>query len=106
MVAELAEKNDLFVISDEIYEKLAYGAEFISIASLGPEILNRTVTVNGFAKAYPMTTWRRGYAAASLQIADPMSRFQIHAPSGASWTRHRAGPPAGKAGQQPADALR
>ncbi len=106
MVAELAEKNDLFVISDEIYEKLTYGAEFISIASLGPEILNRTVTVNGFSKAYAMTGWRMGYAAASLQIADAMSSFQSQCTSGASSISQRAALAALKADQAPVEAMR
>jgi aspartate aminotransferase len=106
MVAELAEKNDLFVISDEIYEKLTYGAEFISIASLGPEILSRTVTVNGFSKAYAMTGWRMGYAAASLQIADAMSSFQSQCTSGASSISQRASLAALKADQAPVEAMR
>ena len=84
MVAALAEKHDLFVISDEIYEKLTYGAEFISIASLGPEILERTVTINGFSKAYAMTGWRMGYAAANPSVAEAMSSFQSQVTSGAS----------------------
>src|ERR1700686_4292902 len=84
MVADLAVKHDLYVISDEIYENLTYGAELISIASLGHEILERTITVNGFSKAYAMTGWRMGYAAASLQIAEAMSSFQSQVTSGAS----------------------
>ncbi|HEX3508372.1 MAG TPA: pyridoxal phosphate-dependent aminotransferase, partial [Candidatus Dormibacteraeota bacterium] len=90
MVAELAVSNDLYVISDEIYEKLTYGAEFISIASLGPEILDRTVTVNGFSKAYAMTGWRMGYAAANPEIAEAMSSFQSQVTSGASSITQKA----------------
>ena len=90
MVAGLAEKNNLYVISDEIYEKLTYGAEFISIASLGSDILDRTVTINGFSKAYAMTGWRMGYAAASPTIAEAMSSFQSQVTSGASSISQRA----------------
>src|SRR5258708_10748652 len=106
MVAELAEKNDLFVISDEIYEKLTYGAEFISIASLGRAILNRTVTVNGFSKAYAMTGWRMVYAAENAEIAAAMASFQSQVTSGASSISQRAALAALKADQAPVEAMR
>ncbi|MHB8612081.1 MAG: pyridoxal phosphate-dependent aminotransferase [Candidatus Dormibacteraceae bacterium] len=106
MVAELAVKNDLYVVSDEIYEKLTYGAEFISIASLGHEILDRTITVNGFSKAYAMTGWRMGYAAASLQIADAMSSFQSQCTSGASSISQKAALAALRGDQAPVEAMR
>lgn len=106
MVAELAVKHDLYVISDEIYEKLTYGAEFISIASLGPEILDRTVTVNGFSKAYAMTGWRMGYAAANPQLAEAMASLQSQVTSGASSISQRAALAALKADQAPVEAMR
>ena len=106
MVAELAVNNDLYVISDEIYEKLTYGAEFISIASLGPEILERTVTVNGFSKAYAMTGWRMGYAAANLEIAEAMSSFQSQCTSGASSISQKAALAALRGDQAPVEAMR
>jgi aspartate/methionine/tyrosine aminotransferase len=63
-IAELAEKHDLIVVSDEIYEKLVYeGNEHLSIASL-PGMRERTITLNGFSKSYAMTGWRVGYLAA------------------------------------------
>jgi aspartate aminotransferase len=106
MVADLAENNDLYVVSDEIYEKLTYGAEFISIASLGPETLHRTITVNGFSKAYAMTGWRMGYAAANPQVAEAMSSFQSQVTSGASSISQRAALAALKADQAPVEAMR
>jgi aspartate aminotransferase len=106
MVADLAVKHDLYVISDEIYEKLTYGAEFISIASLGHEILERTVTVNGFSKAYAMTGWRMGYAAANPQIAEAMSSFQSQVTSGASSISQKAALAALKGDQAPVEAMR
>jgi aspartate aminotransferase len=106
MVAALAVKHDLYVISDEIYEKLTYGAEFISIASLGPEILERTVTVNGFSKAYAMTGWRMGYAAANPQIAEAMSSFQSQVTSGASSISQKAALAALRGDQAPVEAMR
>jgi aspartate aminotransferase len=106
MVAELAVKHDLYVISDEIYEKLTYGAEFISIASLSPKILDRTITVNGFSKAYAMTGWRMGYAAANPQVAEAMSSFQSQVTSGASSISQHAALAALKADQAPVEAMR
>jgi aspartate aminotransferase len=106
MVADLAVSHDLYVISDEIYEKLTYGAEFISIASLGPEILDRAVTVNGFSKAYAMTGWRMGYAAANPEIAEAMSSFQSQVTSGASSITQKAALAALKGDQAPVEAMR
>ena len=60
----------LHVLSDEIYEKMVYdGARHVSLAALGPELRRRTVTINGFSKAYSMTGWRVGYTAADREIA-------------------------------------
>lgn len=82
MVAKIAVKNDLIVISDEIYEKLVYGGvKHISIASLNEEIRKRTIVVNGVSKAYAMTGWRIGYCAAEESIAKIMSNVQSHATS-------------------------
>jgi len=106
MVAGLAVDHDLYVISDEIYEKLTYGAEFISIGSLGPEILERTITVNGFSKAYAMTGWRMGFAAANPEIAEAMSSFQSQVTSGASSISQRAALAALRGDQAPVEAMR
>jgi aspartate aminotransferase len=106
MVAQLAVEKDLFVISDEIYEKLTYGSEFISIASLGPEIRERTITVNGFSKAYAMTGWRMGYAAATPAIAEAMSSFQSQCTSGASSISQKAALAALEGDQAPVEAMR
>lgn len=82
MVADFAIKNDLFVVSDEIYEKLIYGKDqHISIASLGEEIYQRTIVVNGVSKSYSMTGWRIGYTAASVEITKLMDSVQSHAAS-------------------------
>ncbi len=60
----------LYVLSDEIYEKMVYdGARHASIAALDPELRRRTITVNGFSKAYSMTGWRVGYTAADRPVA-------------------------------------
>ena len=76
-LAELAVKYDFFIIADEIYEKLIYdGMKHFSIASVSDEVWKRTVTVNGFSKAYAMTGWRLGYAAARKDIIKAMIKIQ------------------------------
>ncbi len=70
-IAELADEHDLLVVSDEIYEKLLFGGrEHTSLAGLG-QLFDRTVTVNGFSKAYAMTGWRVGYLAAPRWFVEP-----------------------------------
>ena len=76
-LAALAVKYDFFIIADEIYEKLIYdGEKHFSIASVSEEVRARTVTVNGFSKAYAMTGWRVGYAAARKDIIKAMIKLQ------------------------------
>lgn len=78
-LAELAVEHDFYVISDEVYEKLIYGdAKHVSIASLSPAIRKRTVTINGFSKAYSMTGWRLGYSAAPTEISRGITALQGH----------------------------
>jgi aspartate/methionine/tyrosine aminotransferase len=73
-IAKIATEHDLLVLSDEIYEKLIYdGIKHHSIASL-PGMEERTITVNGFSKAYSMTGWRLGYIAACQGLIDPLIR--------------------------------
>lgn len=75
-IARIIEEKDLFVLSDEIYCELTYGqARHVSIASL-PGMRDRTVLINGFSKAYAMTGWRLGYAAAPHVILEQM--LKIH----------------------------
>jgi aminotransferase len=73
-IAALAIKHDLTVISDEIYSKLIYGAEFTCFASL-PEMKEHTVFLGGFSKAFAMTGWRVGYAAAPKEIIAAMTKI-------------------------------
>jgi aspartate aminotransferase len=81
-IAELAIKNDFFVISDEIYEKIVYDDfKFISIASLGEEIKKKTIIVHGVAKTYAMTGWRIGYTAGPEEIISAMSNIQSQSTS-------------------------
>ena len=86
MIADVAVKNNIMVLSDEIYEKLIYNtnAKHISIASLNDKIADLTVTVNGFSKAYAMTGWRLGYLTAPNWLAKRISALQSHATSNAT----------------------
>lgn len=81
-IAEIAVKNNIFVVSDEIYEQLAYDdKKHISIAQLGEEIKELTIVINGMSKAYAMTGWRLGYACANEKLIKAMSSVQSHAVS-------------------------
>ncbi|MEH1945381.1 MAG: pyridoxal phosphate-dependent aminotransferase [Nostoc sp.] len=81
-LAQVIVDADIFVVSDEIYEKILYdGAEHISIGSLGKEIFDRTLISNGFAKAYSMTGWRLGYLAGPVEIIKAASTIQGHSTS-------------------------
>lgn len=75
-IARVCVERDVYVISDEIYYGLVYdGREFVSLASLGEEIKERTVLVNGVSKSYAMTGWRIGYLLANERIAKVMSNY-------------------------------
>jgi aspartate aminotransferase len=69
--------KDLLVISDDIYRQLVYGdAAYVSIASLGPEVAERTILVDGVSKTYAMTGWRIGYTAGPLPLIKAMAKIQ------------------------------
>lgn len=77
-IAGLAKEHDLLVLADEVYERLIYDdQEHISIASL-PGMMERTITLNGFSKAYSMTGWRLGYAAAPVELIREMNKIHQH----------------------------
>ncbi len=75
MVKVLSAHPDVYVIADEIYEYINYTGEHVSLAAF-PEMYERTVTVNGFAKGYAMTGWRVGYIAAPAWIAKACNKMQ------------------------------
>jgi aspartate aminotransferase len=81
-IADVAERHDLLIISDEIYGKIVYdGIKHISIASLGPGTASRTILVDGVSKAYAMTGWRIGYAAGPRDIITAMANIQSQSTS-------------------------
>jgi aspartate aminotransferase len=81
MLSQVITSAGIYCISDEIYEKVIYDQQHISIASLGEEIKEKTIIVNGVSKAYSMTGWRIGYAAGSGEIIQAMSNLQDHSTS-------------------------
>lgn len=84
-IAEWAVKNKIFVISDELYERLIYGEDkHISIASINDEIKEYTIVINGMSKAYSMTGWRIGFTASNEKIAKIMGNLQSHTTSNPS----------------------
>jgi aspartate aminotransferase len=81
-IVEVAAEEDIYILSDEIYEKLVYDdAQHVSVASLSPEAYGLTITVNGFSKAYAMTGWRLGYMAAPEAVAKAVDNIQSHSTS-------------------------
>lgn len=81
-LAEVIVENNIWVVSDEIYEKILYdGAEHLSIGAVGPEIFDRTIISNGFAKAYSMTGWRLGYLAGPIELIKATTTIQSHSTS-------------------------
>ena len=84
-IAEVVVENDIFVVADEIYEKLIYdGKKHVSIASFNEEIKKRTIIINGVSKSYAMTGWRIGFTAAAAEITKVMANMQSHAASNPS----------------------
>jgi aspartate aminotransferase len=89
-VRDLAVEHDVTVISDEIYQEIAYDAEPTSLASLDG-MADRTVTVNGFSKAYSMTGWRLGYFAGPEELVSEAGKLHSHSVSCATNFVQRAG---------------
>ncbi|AIS60303.1 pyridoxal phosphate-dependent aminotransferase [Listeria ivanovii] len=79
-IGAVAEKHQIYILSDEIYEKLYYGnkQDLVSIASLSDRLYDLTILINGVSKAYSMTGWRIGYAAANKELIAGMSKLADH----------------------------
>ena len=81
-IVEVAAEEDIYILSDEIYEKLVYDdTKHVSVGSLSKEAYDLTITVNGFSKAYAMTGWRLGYLAAPEAVAKAVDNIQSHSTS-------------------------
>jgi len=104
-VAQVAEKHDLLVISDEIYDRLVYGVEHTCFASL-PGMRQRTILLGGFSKAYAMTGWRIGYAAAPAEILAAMRKVHQYTIMSAPTTAQFAALEALKSGEEAVQEMR
>ncbi|HHX18658.1 MAG TPA: pyridoxal phosphate-dependent aminotransferase [Clostridium sp.] len=90
-IAKIAVEKKIYIISDEIYEKLIYdNLKHVSIASFNEEIKDLTILVNGVSKSYSMTGWRIGYTASNEKIADVMTNIQSHFTSNPNSIAQRA----------------
>jgi aspartate aminotransferase len=90
-IAELALRHDLTIVSDEIYEKIIYdNRPHVSIATIDPEVANRTVVINGVSKTYSMTGWRIGYAAGPKELINAMANVQGQSTSNPSSISQKA----------------
>lgn len=89
-IAQVCVENNIFVISDEIYEALIYEKKHTSIAELGSEIKKLTIVVNGVSKAYSMTGWRIGYCAGEKEIIKAAAFLQDHSTSNANSIAQKA----------------
>ncbi len=106
-IAELCAGRGIYLMSDEIYEKILYsGSEFVSPASLSEDIKKLTITINGFSKAHSMTGWRLGYAAADLDIVAAMSKIQDQSTSNPTSITQAAGVEALNGPQESVETMR
>ncbi|HNS50165.1 MAG TPA: aminotransferase class I/II-fold pyridoxal phosphate-dependent enzyme [Anaerolineae bacterium] len=104
-IARLAEKHDLLVISDEIYDRLVYGVEHTCFATL-PRMRERTILLGGFSKAYAMTGWRIGYAAAPAEVLGAMRKVHQYTIMSAPTTAQFGALEALKSGEQAVQEMR
>jgi len=106
-LAQVIMQHDIMVLSDEIYGKLVYdGCNHCSIASISPELKDRTVIINGVSKAYAMTGWRIGYAACNAKLAKAMTDLQSHSTSNANSIAQAASVAAISGDQSPTEMMR
>lgn len=106
-IVNVAAEEDIYVLSDEIYEKLVYDdAKHVSIASLSQEAYDLTITVNGFSKSYAMTGWRLGYLAAPDAVVRAVDSIQSHTSSNPSSFSQYGALAALKGDQQPLSDMR
>jgi len=100
-IVEVASGEDIYILSDEIYEKLVYDdTKHVSIGSLSKEAYDLTITVNGFSKSYAMTGWRLGYLAAPEAVAKAVDSIQSHTTANSSSFSQRGALAALKGDQQ------
>jgi aspartate aminotransferase len=106
-LADVIVEKDIYVVSDEIYEKLLYdGAEHFSIGAASPEIYDRTIVSSGFAKAYSMTGWRVGFLAGPADVIRACITIQGHSTSNVCTFAQYGAIAALEGSQEPVEAMR
>ncbi|MFO7820068.1 MAG: pyridoxal phosphate-dependent aminotransferase [Halanaerobacter sp.] len=100
-IAEVALEHDILIVSDEIYQKITYDQKAVSIASLGEEVKEKTIVIDGVSKAYAMTGWRIGYAAAPKDVITAMGCLQSHSTSNPNSIAQKASTAALNGSQEP-----
>ena len=105
-IADVCLKKGVSVISDEIYEKLIYEGKHVSFASLGPEVKDITITINGVSKSYAMTGWRIGYAAGPREVIAAMGNLQSHSTSNPTSISQKAAVAGLRGPQEPLEMMR
>ena len=90
-IADVCQEKDIWIISDEIYEKLIYGGEkHVSIAQLSDDAKKRTFIINGVSKSHSMTGWRIGYIAGDAEVVNAMTDLASHSTSNPTTTSQYA----------------
>ena len=105
-IADIAVENNIYVVSDEIYEHLIYEGKHVSIASFNEKIKDLTIIINGVSKTYAMTGWRIGYSASNKTIAKAIASLQSHATSNPNSIAQAATIAALSGGKEEIDAMR
>jgi aspartate aminotransferase len=94
-IAEVLKNTDIWVVSDEMYEKLIFDGKFTATASINEDMLNRTITVNGLSKSHAMTGWRFGYCASkNKDLIKNMIKLQSQSTSNINSITQKAAIPA------------
>ncbi|MHB0913607.1 MAG: aminotransferase class I/II-fold pyridoxal phosphate-dependent enzyme [Armatimonadota bacterium] len=104
-VVDLAVKHDLYIITDEVYDRLIYGVEHVCVPALDGAY-ERTIYLNGFSKAYAMTGWRLGYACGNREVIEAMMKIHQYIMMCASTPAQMAALEALKSGEQDVEAMR
>ena len=106
-IAKVCVEKDIYVISDEIYYRLAYdNEEFVSFAALGEDVKERTILINGVSKSYAMTGWRIGYVAAPAAISKVIGNYLGHCTGSPSSISQAAAAEALSASQETVEKMR
>ncbi|WP_321477462.1 pyridoxal phosphate-dependent aminotransferase [uncultured Paludibaculum sp.] len=103
-IAEMLRDRDVVVLSDEIYSRMSYGREVVSISTF-PNMLDKTIILDGFSKTYAMTGWRMGYGVMPLPLVDAVNKLMVNSNSCTASFTQRAGIAALTGPQEPSEAM-